>query len=42
MAELQVTDADLPAPTPVEAVPRAVGAPELSAAAEEARVVRSL
>ena len=29
MAELQVTDADLPAPTPVEVAPRPLGAPEL-------------
>ncbi|MDQ1626519.1 MAG: recombination protein RmuC [Actinomycetota bacterium] len=31
MAELQVTDADLAAPTPVEATPRPLGAPELLA-----------
>jgi DNA recombination protein RmuC len=42
MAELQVTDADLPAPSPVESVPRAIGAPELAASAEEARILRSL
>ena len=42
MAELRVTDADLPAPTPVEAVPRPLGSAELVTAAEEARPVRRL
>jgi len=48
MAELQVTDADLPAPTPVEVAPRPLGAPELlvvdepgrGAADEEVRALR--
>ncbi len=42
MAELQVTDADLPAPTPVEVSPRPLGAPELVAMDEEVRALRSL
>ncbi|MGH8894883.1 MAG: DNA recombination protein RmuC [Actinomycetes bacterium] len=43
MAELQVTDADLPAPEPVESVPRAIGAPELLTGTDESRgVLRSL
>jgi DNA recombination protein RmuC len=45
MADLQVTDADLATPTPVDAVPRPLGAPELLVGAEhaeEARPLRSL
>ena len=42
MAQLQVTDADLHAPTPVEAVPRPLGAPELVASADEERALRSV
>jgi len=42
MAELQVTDADLPAPSPVEAAPRPLGAAELLTGAEEGRMLRSL
>jgi DNA recombination protein RmuC len=42
MAELQVTDADLPTPEPVESVPRTLGSPELVTAAEQSRAVRSL
>jgi len=37
MADLQVTDADLPAPAPVEAAPRPLGSPELLAGLESAR-----
>jgi DNA recombination protein RmuC len=40
MSELQVTDAELTAPTPVEAVPRPLGAPELLVSAEELRDLR--
>jgi DNA recombination protein RmuC len=40
MAELKVTDLDLPAPEAVESVPRPLGAPELVTAADEARAVR--
>ncbi|MGH8937988.1 MAG: DNA recombination protein RmuC, partial [Actinomycetes bacterium] len=40
MAQLQVTDAELPTPTPVEAVPRALGSPELVTAVDEARELR--
>lgn len=42
MAELHVTDADLPAPTPLDDVPRPLGAPELLASADEARSLRSV
>jgi DNA recombination protein RmuC len=42
MAELQVTDADLPAPSPVEAAPRPLGAAELLTGTEEGRMLRSL
>ncbi|MEP6665995.1 MAG: DNA recombination protein RmuC [Nocardioidaceae bacterium] len=42
MAELHVTDADLPVPTPLDDVPRPLGAPELLASAEEARSLRSV
>lgn len=42
MAELKVTDLDLPAPTPIESVTRPLGAPELVDAAEEARALRSV
>jgi DNA recombination protein RmuC len=42
MAELQVTDADLPSPAPVEAVPRPLGAPELLTGTEDGRSLRSL
>jgi DNA recombination protein RmuC len=40
MSELQVTDTDLTAPTPVEAMPRPLGAPELLGSAEELRDLR--
>ena len=45
MADLQVTDADLRAPTPLDSVPRPLNAPELLEAVnrpEEARPLRSL
>jgi len=42
MAELQVTDADLPMPLVVDTVPRPIGAPELLASAEEERALRSV
>ena len=42
MAELHVTDADLPTPTPLDDVPRPLGAPELVASADEARSLRSV
>ena len=42
MAELQVTDADLRSPSPVEAVPRPVGAPELLTGTDDGRSLRSL
>jgi DNA recombination protein RmuC len=42
MAELHVTDTDLPVPTPLDDVPRPLGAPELLASAEEARSLRSV
>ena len=42
MAELQVTDADLTPPTPVDAVPRPLTAAELVASADEARSLRSV
>ncbi len=40
MAELNVTDLDLPTPTPVEDAPRPLGAPELVTSAEDDRDVR--
>jgi DNA recombination protein RmuC len=40
MAELKVTDLELPVPTPVEAVPRPLGSPELVASADEEREIR--
>ena len=42
MAELQVTDADLPLPMVVDTVARPIGAPELLASAEEERALRSV
>lgn len=42
MADLKVTDLDLPAPLPLEAVPRPLGSPELIASAEEDRDLRML
>ena len=42
MAELQVTDADLRSPSPVEAVPRPLGAPELLTGTDDGRSLRSL
>jgi DNA recombination protein RmuC len=42
MADLQVTDADLTAPTPVDMVPRPLGAPELLASAEDPEASRPL
>lgn len=40
MAELKVTDLDLPTPTPVDSVPRPLGSPELVADAEQERELR--
>ncbi len=42
MAELHVTEADLPAPEPLDAMTRPLGAPELLASADEARSLRSV
>jgi len=42
MAELQVTDADLPAPPPVDIAPRPLGAPELLDALEPGRALPSV
>lgn len=42
MADLKVTDLELAAPTPVDAVPRPLGSPELVAAADEERELRML
>ncbi len=42
MAELKVTDLELPAPVPVEVAPRPLGAPELVASAQEERDLRVL
>ena len=42
MADLQVTDADLGSPDPLDAVPRPLTAPELVASADEARTLRSV
>ena len=42
MAELHVTDADLPAPEPLDAMTRPLGSPELVAAADEERALRSV
>jgi DNA recombination protein RmuC len=42
MAELQVTDGDLPSPSPVETVPRPLGAAELLTGTDDARTLRSL
>jgi hypothetical protein len=42
MAELHVTDADLPTPGPLDAMTRPLGAPELLASADEARALRSV
>jgi DNA recombination protein RmuC len=40
MAQLQVTDADLATPTPLEAAPRPLGAPELLACLDDGSPVR--
>ena len=42
MADLHVTDADLPAPEPLDAMTRPLGASELVASADEARSLRSV
>jgi DNA recombination protein RmuC len=42
MAELHVTDADLPTPEPLDAMTRPLGSPELLASADEARSLRSV
>lgn len=42
MADLKVTDLDLPAPTPLDVVPRPLGSPELVASADEERELRML
>lgn len=42
MADLKVTDLDLASPSPLDAVPRPLGAPELVASAEDERELRML
>ena len=42
MAELQVTDADLPSPPPVDIAPRPLGAPELLDGVEPDRALPSV